>query len=68
MRVSISYREKDRKDVLKKVSAETEKELMTCVIKDHSGNRTHAATTLGISPRALLDKLKQFRLDGGSPP
>jgi two-component system, response regulator FlrC len=44
--------------------AEIERELILNTLKHYLGNRTHAATILGISIRTLRNKLKQYSSDG----
>jgi two-component system response regulator FlrC len=48
--------------------AEVERDLIIDTLKHCLGNRTHAATTLGISIRTLRNKLKQYTDDGISVP
>jgi DNA-binding NtrC family response regulator len=42
---------------------EMEKQLIFRALKDHQGNRTHAAEILGISVRTLRNKLNEYRND-----
>jgi DNA-binding NtrC family response regulator len=42
---------------------EMEKQLIFRALKDHQGNRTHAAEILGISVRTLRNKLSEYRND-----
>ena len=44
--------------------ADVERELIIDTLKHCLGNRTHAATILGISIRTLRNKLKQYTEDG----
>ena len=48
--------------------AEVERDLIIDTLKHCLGNRTHAATTLGISIRTLRNKLRQYTDDGISVP
>jgi DNA-binding NtrC family response regulator len=47
---------------------EMEKQLIYRALKDHQGNRTHAAEILGISVRTLRNKLNEYRNDPDGPP
>ena len=44
--------------------AEVERDLIIETVQHCLGNRTHAATILGISIRTLRNKLKQYTDDG----
>ena len=48
--------------------AEVERDLIIDTLKHCQGNRTHAATILGISIRTLRNKLKLYTDDGISVP
>ncbi len=48
--------------------ADVERDLILETLQHCLGNRTHAATILGISIRTLRNKLQQYRLDGVSVP
>ena len=41
-----------------------ERKLIIDTLAAHGGNRTHAAKALGMSRRALLYKIKRYRLNG----
>ena len=47
---------------------EVERELIIETLGHTLGNRTHAATILGISIRALRNKLRDYTQAGGSVP
>jgi len=44
--------------------AEVERDLILETLKHCLGNRTHAASVLGISVRTLRNKLKEYAADG----
>jgi two-component system response regulator FlrC len=48
--------------------AEVERELILETLKHCRGNRTHAATILGISIRTLRNKLNDYAADGAPIP
>jgi two-component system, response regulator FlrC len=48
--------------------ADVERDLILETLQHCLGNRTHAATILGISIRTLRNKLQQYRQEGVSVP
>jgi DNA-binding NtrC family response regulator len=48
--------------------AEVERDLILATLRHTSGNRTHAATILGISIRALRNKLRDYAAEGAAVP
>ena len=52
------------KQVAKKVSQETEKNLIIKVLQETGGNKTRAATLLGIDYKSLYNKIKQYKIKG----
>ncbi|UQZ88973.1 hypothetical protein C4J81_07095 [Deltaproteobacteria bacterium Smac51] len=61
--VSIPETAVDLKAALKEVTEATERVIIDRVLKDHKGNRTHAAEALGLSRRALITKIQAYNLD-----
>ena len=55
-------------DLVGRSVAEVERDLIINTLSHCLGNRTHAATILGISIRTLRNKLKQYSQDGFSVP
>ncbi len=53
----------DLKAALKEVTEATERAIIERVLRDHHGNRTHAAEALGLSRRALITKIQTYGLD-----
>jgi Fis family transcriptional regulator len=49
-------------------AADVERELILATLRTTQGNRTHAATILGISIRTLRNKLHEYLEDGISVP
>ena len=49
-------------------AADVERELILATLRTTQGNRTHAATILGISIRTLRNKLHEYLDDGVSVP
>ena len=49
-------------------AADVERELILATLRTTQGNRTHAATILGISIRTLRNKLHEYTEDGISVP
>jgi two-component system, response regulator FlrC len=43
--------------------AKVERDLILCTVEHCRGNRTHAATILGISVRTLRNKLRKYATD-----
>lgn len=56
------------KHLVGKTVAQVERDLIIDTLKHCLGNRTHAATILGISIRTLRNKLNQYQTDGVSVP
>ncbi len=56
--------EPGRGDLVGKTVAEVERDLILDTLHHYLGNRTHAATILGISIRTLRNKLKQYADEG----
>jgi len=50
------------KDVVRQLTEQAEKELITRALSQTNNNRTHAARLLGISHRSLLYKLKEYNI------
>jgi DNA-binding NtrC family response regulator len=48
--------------------SDVERELILQTLRHTSGNRTHAATMLGISIRALRNKLRDYAAAGAEVP
>jgi two-component system, response regulator FlrC len=57
-----------RSDLVGKTVAEVERDLIIDTLQHCLGNRTHAATILGISIRTLRNKLKQYSEEGFNVP
>ena len=53
----------DLKAALKEVTETAEKIIIERVLKEHAGNRTHAAEALGLSRRALITKVQTYNLN-----
>ena len=53
----------DLKAALKEVVGRTEKVIIKRTLEKHDGNRTRAAEALGISRRALINKIKEYGLE-----
>jgi len=56
------------KPLIGRTVADVERDLILNTLQHCLGNRTHAATILGISIRTLRNKLQQYRLEGCSVP
>jgi len=50
------------KDVIRQLTEQAERELITRALSQTKNNRTHAARLLGISHRSLLYKLKEYNI------
>ncbi len=60
--VTVPQQERDLKKVLKAVSRLAEEQVISRALQDTEGNRTKAAEVLGISRRALINKIKDLQL------
>ncbi len=47
---------------LKESMARVEEEFIRRVLKEHGGNRTQSAKSMGISRQALTEKLKKYKI------
>ena len=61
--VAIPDDRQDLKATLKEVTEQTERIIIGRVLKKNDGNRTHTATDLGISRRALINKIQAYGLE-----
>ena len=53
----------DLKAAIREVTEQTERIIIARALDRASGNRTHAAEALGISRRALINKIKDYGLE-----
>jgi len=54
----------DLKAVLKELTTQAERTIISQALEANSGNRTRTAQAIGLSRRALLTKIKEYGLDG----
>ncbi|MEW5725731.1 MAG: sigma-54 dependent transcriptional regulator [Thermodesulfobacteriota bacterium] len=61
--VKVPEDQTDLKTALKQVTEKTERIIIRKVLEQTKQNRTHAAARLGISRRALINKIKEYELE-----